>query len=156
MSISPAEAHIEILSHIEFQYGGSKTQDSPGLLGRNLAAQFLDPPFEFQYVTICPPYFNKSKIPPRSPVQSWILDLSAILKFNVFQYFNVVLCPSWFCCVHGSFYCLQCISAASKRTKKPMDTLPHEPEKIDFWFFWDSRALKQTKMNCFETVQLFG
>ena len=36
----------------------------------------------------------ESKIPPtpRSPVQPWILDLgSAILKFNVFQYFNVVL-----------------------------------------------------------------
>ena len=27
----PAEDHIEILSHIEFQYGGSKIQDSPGL-----------------------------------------------------------------------------------------------------------------------------
>ena len=28
-----------------------------------------------------------------------------------------------------------CISAAFKKTKKLMDTLPHEPEKIDFWFF---------------------
>ena len=48
-----------------------------------------------------------------------------------------------------------CISAVSKK-KKLIDTLPHEPEKIDFWFFGDSRALKQTKMSCFETVQLFG
>ena len=40
-----------------------------------------------------------------------------------------------------------------------MDTLPHEPEKIEFWFLetvWDSRALKQTKMSFFETVQPFG
>ena len=48
------------------------------------------------------------------------------------------------------------ISAASKTTNKLMDTLPHEPDKIDFCFFGDSRALKQTKMSCFETVQLFG
>ena len=47
-----------------------------------------------------------------------------------------------------------CISAVSKK-KKFIDTLPHEPEKIDFWFFGDSRALKQTKMSCFETVQFF-
>ena len=47
-----------------------------------------------------------------------------------------------------------CISAVSKETKKLMDTLPHEPEKIDSWFFWDSRALKQTiQLFCFETVQ---
>eukprot|EP00439_Symbiodinium_sp_Y106_P077102 s1406_g16.t1 len=32
-----------------------------------------------------------------------MLDLgSAILKFNVFQYFNMVLCPSWLCYFHGS------------------------------------------------------
>ena len=28
-----------------------------------------------------------------------------------------------------------CISAASKETKNLMDTLPHEPERIDFLFF---------------------
>ena len=44
-AISPAEDHIEILSHIEFQYGGSKIQDSPGLLGRNLGSQILDLPY---------------------------------------------------------------------------------------------------------------
>ena len=49
-----------------------------------------------------------------------------------------------------------CISAASKKTKKLMDTLPHESEKIDFCFFWDSRAVKQTKMSCLETVQFCG
>ena len=46
-----------------------------------------------------------------------------------------------------------CISAAFKKPKKLMDTLPHEPKKIDFGFVWDSRALTQTKMSCFETVR---
>ena len=60
------------------------------------------------------------------------MDLgSAILKFNVFQYFNVVLCPSWFCCLHGSCYCLHVHIFAIQKNKL-MDTLPHEPEKSDF------------------------
>ena len=32
------EVHIEILGHIEFQYGGSKIQDCTGLLGRYLGS----------------------------------------------------------------------------------------------------------------------
>ena len=31
-------AHIEILNHVEFQYGGSKIQDCTGPLGKNLGS----------------------------------------------------------------------------------------------------------------------
>ena len=97
----------------------------------------------------------ESKIPPRSPVQSWILDRHIEIQYvSIFQCgpapFLVLLSPR-----------LLLLSACAylrhpKNTKKLMDTLPHEPEKIDFGFVWDSRALKQTKMSCFETVQHFG
>ena len=70
---------------------------------------------------------------------------SAILKFNAFQYLNGVLCPSWFCYLHGSS--VMCMSAAPKKSRKPMASLPHEPAKIVFGFVWNRTALWQKQ--CF-------
>ena len=70
---------------------------------------------------------------------------SAILKFNAFQYLNGVLCPSWFCYLHGSS--VMCMSAAPKKSRKPVASLPHEPAQIVFGFVWNRTALWQKQ--CF-------
>ena len=154
ISISPAEDHIEILSHIEIQMADPRSKIPQDSWGGILDHRSWIRHIESQYV------LNISIWPSLNPrfLPGVPCNLgSAILKFNMFQYFNVVLRPSWFCCLHGSCYCPHVhICGIQKNTKKLMDTLPHEPEKIDFGFVWDSRALKQTKMSCFETVQHFG
>ena len=69
-------AHIEILNHIEFQYGGSKIQDCTGPLGKNLGSwmahiEILNH-IEYQYcgskIQDCMGLLGKN-------LGSWILDL---------------------------------------------------------------------------------
>ena len=38
-------SRIEVLIHVEIQYGGSKIQDCTGLLGKNLGSWILDGPY---------------------------------------------------------------------------------------------------------------
>ena len=71
----PAEARIEIFWPHSVSIWRIQDPRLRGTPGKNLGARLLDPLFPH---SIWPQYFNmalpESKIPSRSPVQSWILD----------------------------------------------------------------------------------
>ena len=84
------EAHIGILGHIEFQYGGSKIQDCTGLLGRNLGHGSWMYYIEIQYglnISIWP-----SLHPRFFPESRAILDLASWIRHIEIQCVSIFQC----------------------------------------------------------------
>ena len=159
-----AEAHIEILNHIEFQYGGSKIQDCTGLLGKNLGSWILD----LLYWNIEPYWLSIWRIQdPRLHgtlgEESWIMDLGwpilkywTILSFNMADPRSKIARDSWGRILdHGSWICYIEIQYGLNISIWPSLNprfLPGVPCNLRSWIldppYWNSMCFNMSMWSC--------